>query len=207
MAKCHKLLRNFYSPAGNPGASGCGRGRDRGRRLRLRPGEERLRQSRTVDTWSRSRAPWSGYCCCCTPSFIHSLCVLQPAAAGLTCAPVVSVRQLHREFLRAGANVMQTFTFYASDDKLENRGNKQRFTVSTAVCVCVCVCAWLQLLSSFILTRRGWHSAGINPTCSSSSVNWSALKLNVWHMPNLQEGPNNEDRVRDSVSFSLQSGF
>jgi len=34
-----------------------------------------------------------------------------------------AVRQLHREFLRAGADVMQTFTFYASDDKLENRGN------------------------------------------------------------------------------------
>lgn len=34
-----------------------------------------------------------------------------------------AVRQLHREFLRAGANVLQTFTFYASDDKLENRGN------------------------------------------------------------------------------------
>ncbi|KAI4820333.1 hypothetical protein KUCAC02_028317 [Chaenocephalus aceratus] len=27
------------------------------------------------------------------------------------------VRQLHREFLRAGSNVMQTFTFYASDDR------------------------------------------------------------------------------------------
>lgn len=40
------------------------------------------------------------------------------------------MRQLHREFLRAGSNVMQTFTFYASDDKLENRGNTQRFTVS-----------------------------------------------------------------------------
>ncbi|XP_031558118.1 betaine--homocysteine S-methyltransferase 1-like [Actinia tenebrosa] len=35
-----------------------------------------------------------------------------------------AVRQLHREFLRAGADVMQTFTFYASEDKLENRGNK-----------------------------------------------------------------------------------
>lgn len=34
------------------------------------------------------------------------------------------VRQLHREFLRAGSDVMQTFTFYASDDKLENRGNE-----------------------------------------------------------------------------------
>lgn len=43
------------------------------------------------------------------------------------------MRQLHREFLRAGANVMQTFTFYASDDKLENRGNKLTFTVSLAM--------------------------------------------------------------------------
>jgi len=34
-----------------------------------------------------------------------------------------AVRQLHREFLRAGANVMQAFTFYASEDKLKNRGN------------------------------------------------------------------------------------
>lgn len=33
------------------------------------------------------------------------------------------VRQLHREFLRAGSNVLQTFSFYASEDKLENRGN------------------------------------------------------------------------------------
>jgi len=35
-----------------------------------------------------------------------------------------AVRQLHREFLRAGADVMQAFTFYASDDKLANRGNQ-----------------------------------------------------------------------------------
>jgi len=34
-----------------------------------------------------------------------------------------AVRQLHREFLRAGADVMQAFTFYASEDKLVNRGN------------------------------------------------------------------------------------
>jgi len=34
-----------------------------------------------------------------------------------------AVRQLHREFARAGADVMQTFTFYASEDKLDNRGN------------------------------------------------------------------------------------
>ena len=33
------------------------------------------------------------------------------------------VEGLHREFLRAGADVMQAFTFYASDDKLDNRGN------------------------------------------------------------------------------------
>ena len=35
---------------------------------------------------------------------------------------VQAVRQLHREFLRAGADVMQAFTFYASEDKLINRG-------------------------------------------------------------------------------------
>jgi len=35
-----------------------------------------------------------------------------------------AVRQLHREFLRAGSDVMQALTFYASDDKLENRGNE-----------------------------------------------------------------------------------
>lgn len=34
-----------------------------------------------------------------------------------------AVRQLHREFLRSGSDVMQAFTFYASDDKLINRGN------------------------------------------------------------------------------------
>jgi len=35
-----------------------------------------------------------------------------------------AVTQLHREFLRAGSDVMQTFTFYASEDKLDNRGNE-----------------------------------------------------------------------------------
>jgi len=34
-----------------------------------------------------------------------------------------AVKQLHREFARAGSDVMQTFTFYASEDKLDNRGN------------------------------------------------------------------------------------
>uniref|UniRef100_A0A3B4FDB8 Betaine--homocysteine S-methyltransferase 1-like n=1 Tax=Pundamilia nyererei TaxID=303518 RepID=A0A3B4FDB8_9CICH len=48
-----------------------------------------------------------------------------------------AVRQLHREFLRAGSNVMQTFTFYASDDKLENRGQTLSFTgrqINEAAC-------------------------------------------------------------------------
>ena len=33
-----------------------------------------------------------------------------------------ALRQLHREFLRAGADVLQTMTFYASDDKLATVG-------------------------------------------------------------------------------------
>jgi len=40
-----------------------------------------------------------------------------------TCENPSAVKQLHTEFARAGADVMQTFTFYASEDKLENRGN------------------------------------------------------------------------------------
>jgi len=40
-----------------------------------------------------------------------------------------AVRQLHREFLRAGADVMQAFTFYASEDKLKNRGNQAASTI------------------------------------------------------------------------------
>ena len=40
-----------------------------------------------------------------------------------------AVRQLHREFLRAGADVMQAFTFYASEDKLTNRGNTAGKTI------------------------------------------------------------------------------
>ncbi|XP_066972846.1 betaine--homocysteine S-methyltransferase 1-like isoform X2 [Macrobrachium rosenbergii] len=35
-----------------------------------------------------------------------------------------AVRQLHREFLRAGSDVMQTFTFYSTDDKLNLGGNQ-----------------------------------------------------------------------------------
>jgi len=40
-----------------------------------------------------------------------------------------AVRQLHREFLRAGSDVMQAFTYYASEDKLTNRGNKVGKTI------------------------------------------------------------------------------
>ena len=37
-----------------------------------------------------------------------------------------ALRQLHREFLRAGAEVLQTMTFYASDDKLATVGLEGR---------------------------------------------------------------------------------
>ncbi|XP_047448836.1 betaine--homocysteine S-methyltransferase 1-like [Mugil cephalus] len=48
-----------------------------------------------------------------------------------------AVRQLHREFLRAGANVLQTFTFYCSEDKLEISGNVTDITgaqINEAAC-------------------------------------------------------------------------
>ncbi|KAK4293996.1 hypothetical protein Pmani_033347 [Petrolisthes manimaculis] len=50
-----------------------------------------------------------------------------------------AVKQLHREFLRAGSDVMQTFTFYSSDDKLELGGSnvKGHFSckeISRAAC-------------------------------------------------------------------------
>ena len=41
--------------------------------------------------------------------------------------------QLHREFLRAGAEVLQTMTFYASDDKLATVGLPARSTRSTGM--------------------------------------------------------------------------
>merc|ERR1719247_2605473 len=41
-----------------------------------------------------------------------------------TCEFPNAVKQLHMEYARAGADVMQTFTFYASEDKLKNRGNE-----------------------------------------------------------------------------------
>uniref|UniRef100_UPI0037E8817A betaine--homocysteine S-methyltransferase 1-like n=1 Tax=Semicossyphus pulcher TaxID=241346 RepID=UPI0037E8817A len=48
-----------------------------------------------------------------------------------------AVRQLAREFLRAGANVIQTFTFYCSEDKLEISGNVTNITgaqINDAAC-------------------------------------------------------------------------
>lgn len=45
-----------------------------------------------------------------------------------------AVMQLHREFLRAGADVMQAFTFYASDDKLANRGNYASEKLTVRAC-------------------------------------------------------------------------
>jgi len=40
-----------------------------------------------------------------------------------------AVEQLHREFLRCGSDVMQAFTYYATEDKLNNRGNKVGETI------------------------------------------------------------------------------
>ncbi|KAM4615857.1 betaine--homocysteine S-methyltransferase 1-like [Polymixia lowei] len=47
------------------------------------------------------------------------------------------VRQLHREFLRAGADVLQTFTFYCSDEKLDISGHVTNITgtqINEAAC-------------------------------------------------------------------------
>ena len=48
---------------------------------------------------------------------------------------IPSVEELHREFLRAGSDVMQTFTFYASEDKLENRGNVAGDQIGVFSCI------------------------------------------------------------------------
>merc|ERR1712004_482444 len=59
------------------------------------------------------------------------------------CEHPEAVRQLHREFLRTGADVMQAFTFYASDDKLKNRGNEasSKFTCA-GINQAACDLAW-----------------------------------------------------------------
>lgn len=48
-----------------------------------------------------------------------------------------AVRQLHREFLRAGSDVLQTFTFYCSDNKLQIGGKVTNLTgqqINEAAC-------------------------------------------------------------------------
>ncbi|KAK7082889.1 hypothetical protein SK128_018859 [Halocaridina rubra] len=50
-----------------------------------------------------------------------------------------AVRQLHREFIRSGSDVIQTFTFYSSEDKLKLHGNEvgKEFTckeINNAAC-------------------------------------------------------------------------
>jgi betaine-homocysteine S-methyltransferase len=45
------------------------------------------------------------------------------------------VRQLHREFQRAGADVLQTLTFYSSDEKLKISGNVTDITVSLLILI------------------------------------------------------------------------
>ena len=49
-----------------------------------------------------------------------------------TTCQLFTVRQLHREFLRSGSDVIQAFTFYASEDKLENRGNDAAQTIGVS---------------------------------------------------------------------------
>ena len=78
------------------------------------------------------------------------------------------MRQLHREFLRAGSDVMQALTFYASDDKLENRGNvaQDKYTVwlfaylsiwlPDYLSVCLSVC--LHVLIGMSVYLRGVNS-------------------------------------------------
>ena len=74
--------------------------------------------------------------------FTQYLLFIQSSERGFTMLFVVLVMQLHREFLRAGSDVMQAFTFYASDDKLENRGNEAQQKYSVGI-----LCTSLQFLS------------------------------------------------------------
>ena len=62
-----------------------------------------------------------------------------PGFHQLTPSPLPqAVMQLHREFLRAGSDVCQAFTFYASEDKLNNRGHNAGkhgcYGINTAAC-------------------------------------------------------------------------
>ena len=49
---------------------------------------------------------------------------MSPSSYGQKLCLCFLVLQLHREFLRAGSDVMQALTFFASEDKLDNRGNE-----------------------------------------------------------------------------------
>ena len=49
---------------------------------------------------------------------------MSPPSYGQKLCLCFLVLQLHREFLRAGSDVMQALTFFASEDKLDNRGNE-----------------------------------------------------------------------------------
>ena len=52
--------------------------------------------------------------------------------------PVVlfSVEQLHREYLWAGADVIEAFSFYANDGKMQSADSARMYTVSEGICVC-----------------------------------------------------------------------
>lgn len=80
----------------------------------------------------------------------------------------LSVRQLHREFLRAGADVMQTFTFYCSEDKLEISGNVTNITVSKKSTLTV-------------IRHSPCHQSGIDVICScliqGAQINKAACDL------------------------------
>ena len=64
------------------------------------------------------------------------------------------VRELHREFQRAGSDVLQALTFYGSEDKLENRGNYAGKVHSVCItkvyifviCLNQCLSFFLQLI-------------------------------------------------------------
>ena len=46
---------------------------------------------------------------------------------------VLAVKQLHKDFQRAGSDVLQLFTFYASDSKLQSSHAAKQYTVSITV--------------------------------------------------------------------------
>ena len=46
---------------------------------------------------------------------------------------VLTVKQLHKDFQRAGSDVLQLFTFYATDSKLHSSHTAKQYTVSITV--------------------------------------------------------------------------